>query len=244
MGVYISHFTGEIVYPLLHLHTTQTMSGEQQNCSNHPWKHSGRWPFRCESGKDEVAARTYPVCSGVHIAEELHSLGRGPSDLHGQTGIKWGPCDPRSDQAPVLERLPPLQSPPHNRPLELPIANSPCMQATLGSSHTGCLPCEGLRHLHPISACEHRLNVLCSPYACRIHSPRSAAWSSWCLICTTSRPNMRRISSSPFSALCFTESRGGSRSGADTCFWLGARCSCEHCTSLAAQHLCKQLNIG
>ena len=106
--------------------------------------------MRCERGETEVADWTYPVCSGVHIAEELHSLGRGPSNLHGHTGIKWGPCDPRSDQAPVFERLPPLQSPPRHRPPDLPIANSPCMRAELNISHTSCLPCEGLRHSCPI----------------------------------------------------------------------------------------------
>ena len=70
--------------------------------------------------------RADPVGCGVDIAEGLGAIGRGAADLHGQPCVKGRPGDPRRDQAPALEGLPPMEAPPRHRPPDLPVADAPC----------------------------------------------------------------------------------------------------------------------
>ena len=72
-----------------------------------------------------VAESAYPVCSGMHIAEELHAFRSGPSKLHGEAGIKRWPCHSRGDKLPHLQGRSPLDASPGNRPPDLPVPDPP-----------------------------------------------------------------------------------------------------------------------
>ena len=62
----------------------------------------------------------------MYVAEFLHALKSGPSEVHGEASIKRWPCHPGRDELARLQGRPPLDATPGDRPPDLPVANPPC----------------------------------------------------------------------------------------------------------------------